>query len=83
MKTCFITFDQPLYIKARDIVGANIFDQTLIVVRLGGFHLFMSFLGCIGEIMGGSGLKEVLSLMDIPMLVQCEPILFYNRHYHC
>ncbi|XP_046409257.1 uncharacterized protein LOC124174204 [Ischnura elegans] len=63
MKTCFITFDQPLYIKARDIVETKIFDQTLMVVRLGGFHLLMSFLGCIGEIMGGSGLKDVLSLI--------------------
>lgn len=63
MKTCFITFDQPLYIKARDIVGATIFNQILIVVRLGGFHLLMSFMGCIGQIMGGSGLKSILSLI--------------------
>lgn len=63
MKTCIITFDQPLYIKARDIVEIKIFDQILIIVRLGGFHLLMSFLGCIGEIMGGSGLKDVLCLI--------------------
>jgi len=28
--------------------------------RLGGFHTLMSFLGCIGHIMAGSGLKSVL-----------------------
>lgn len=51
MKTCFITFDQPLYIKARDIVAAILFDQVYVVARLGGFHLLMSYLECIGHIM--------------------------------
>lgn len=40
-KSCFVTFDQPLYIKARDIVAS--FEQNTnisnITVRLGGFHL--------------------------------------------
>lgn len=63
MKTCIITFDQPLYIKARDIVETKIFDQILMIMRLGDFHLLMSFLGCIGEIMGGFGLKDVLCLI--------------------
>lgn len=31
------------------------------MVRLGGFHLLMSFLGCIGYLMDGSGLKELMS----------------------
>lgn len=63
MKTLIVTFDQPLYIKARDIVEATLFDQVLVVVRLGGFHLLMSFMGCIGQIMAGSGIKEILSLI--------------------
>ncbi len=51
---CFVTFDQPLYLKAREITFGDI------MVRLGGFHLLMSFLGCIGHTMAGSGLKDVL-----------------------
>ena len=31
-----------------------------VVLRLGGFHTIMSFLGCIGRLMEGSGLQEVL-----------------------
>jgi hypothetical protein len=31
-----------------------------VVVRLGGFHPLMSFMGCIGAIMAGSGLKALL-----------------------
>ena len=37
-----ITFDQPLFIKAFEISKAK--DMS-IVIRLGGFHLLMSFLG--------------------------------------
>lgn len=62
-KIVFVTFDQPLYYKAREIL-ANIdlnndpYNLSSIQVRLGGFHLMMSFLGAIGFIMDGSGLKE-------------------------
>jgi hypothetical protein len=64
-QTCFVTFDQPLYVKAVDIVAASISDNELssVIVRLGGFHLLMSFMGAVGYIMGGSGLKELWSLI--------------------
>ncbi|KAK3926626.1 Endo-1,4-beta-xylanase 2, partial [Frankliniella fusca] len=55
---CFVTFDQPLYMKAMKLVTA---DPALsgVQVRLGGFHLTMSYLGSIAHIMSGSGLEEV------------------------
>ena len=31
-----------------------------VVCRLGGFHLLMSFLGSIGQLMGGSGMDQLL-----------------------
>ena len=52
-----ITFDQPLFIKAFEISKAK---SMIIVIRLGVFHLLMSFLGGIGTIMGGSGLTETM-----------------------
>lgn len=59
-KICFVTFDQPLYFKARTIVAQ---DKELkdVVVRLGGFHLLMSYLGAIGYIMDGSGIEDLWS----------------------
>lgn len=62
-RTCFVTFDQPLYFKAREIVSSYGEDSKLnnVVVRLGGFHLLMSFMGSIGYIMTGSGLKELFN----------------------
>ncbi|PIK40129.1 hypothetical protein BSL78_23030 [Apostichopus japonicus] len=57
-----LTFDQPLYWKALMIVlnepeGS---DLRSTILRLGGFHLQMSFLGSIGHLMAGSGLRELL-----------------------
>ena len=52
-----ITFDQSLFIKAFEISKAKSMN---IVIRLGGFHLLMSFLVGIGTIMGGSGLAETM-----------------------
>lgn len=70
--TCIVTFDQPLYWKARDIIAA--FDPTSdlskIVVRLGGFHLLMSFIGGIGYIMSGSGLEDIFKLIYAENCVQ-------------
>lgn len=74
MKTCILTFDQPLYMKMVDIIysgslekeklekelGLNLPYDIKIIARLGGFHTVMSYMGCIGYIMAGSGLKELL-----------------------
>ena len=56
-----VTFDQPLYIKAKDIVEANPEIYRHVVPRMGGLHLVFSYLGSIGYIMEGSGLQEVFS----------------------
>jgi len=63
-----IIFDQPLYAKAREIVSAapEKSDWSKVVIKLGGFHLLMSFFEAIGYIMQGSGIKEVLSLIYAP-----------------
>ena len=37
-------------------------ELSSVVVQLGGFH--MSFMGAVGYIMGGSGLKELRSLIN-------------------
>ena len=54
-----LTFDQPLWLKAYEIAKSKQLD---IVVRLGGFHTLMSFLGSIGAVIGGSGLNKLLEL---------------------
>ncbi len=58
-----ITFDNPLYWKARSIVENEPVSSPIkrIVLCLGGFHLKMSFLGTIGHIMAGTGFDVVLA----------------------
>ena len=53
-----VTFDQPLYIKASEIAAAKE-ELNKVIVRLGGFHLMMSYMGSIGYIMTGSGLSDL------------------------
>ncbi|XP_043269016.1 uncharacterized protein Nepl16 isoform X1 [Venturia canescens] len=62
-KHCFVTFDLPLFMKASEIIASidaqnDIHNLLSVIPRLGGFHTAMSFLGSIGEIMTGSGLKQ-------------------------
>lgn len=60
--TPILTFDQPLWWKAKLIIDSEPQDSPLhsIVFRLGGFHTEMSFLGCIGNLMSGSGLDQII-----------------------
>ena len=60
-----VTFDQPLWLKAFNIIQTEPANSDLrkIIVRLGAFHAEMSFLGSIGHLMAGSGLHELLELI--------------------
>jgi hypothetical protein len=55
IETPVVTFDQPLWVKAMEIVTAKAMPIVLI---LGGFHLMMSYLNNIDTIMKVSGLSE-------------------------
>ena len=57
-----ITFGQPLYWKASEIIADAPQNSHLksIVVMLGCFHTFMNVLGAIGTLMAGTGLKRIL-----------------------
>ena len=63
--TPVLTFDQPLWLKALKIQKSSAQDSIIrsIVLRLGGFHIQMCYLGSIGYIMSGSGLTELLELI--------------------
>ena len=62
-----VTFDQPLYAKAREMVLAAGPHSPLsgVVIRLGRFHLLLSFMGSIGVIMAGSGLEDMYMLRTV------------------
>ena len=60
-----LTFDQHLYWKALTIIQSQPDGSDLkgMVLRLGGFHMQMSFLGSIGHLMAGSGLQERIEVV--------------------
>ena len=62
-----VTFDQPLWLKAIEVVQATGLN---VVCRLGSFHVVMSFLGSIGTIMAGSGLDDALKSCFGPVTVK-------------
>ncbi len=69
--TTIVTFDQPLWWKALMIIESEPEESDLrgIVLRLGGFHTEMSFLGSIGHLMDSSGLQEMLESIYAPNAV--------------
>lgn len=64
-KTDILTFDQPLYWKAYEIKAKKQANSDLkkMVLRLGGFHMCLRFLGSIGHIIFGSSLQETFELI--------------------
>lgn len=63
-----ITFDQPLWLKARHIISHETQLQHIVLI-LGPFHTLMSFLGTMGHIMKDSGLRTLLELVYGPNTV--------------
>ena len=62
--TPIITFDQPLYWKAAEIIiDAPQNNLERIVLMLGSFHTFMNLLGAKGTLMMGTGLKNILEVV--------------------
>ena len=70
--TPILTFDQPLWWKGQLIIANEPAggDLHALVLRLGGFHAQMSFLGCIGSVMVASGLEELLGVVFAPNTVK-------------
>ena len=55
------TADQQLYRVAVRVMWENQVLFGNIYLRLGGMHLLMSYVGCIGSLMAGSGIVEMLT----------------------
>lgn len=58
-----LTFDQQLYRYAVEIQWArpDVFPQSTFLIRLGGMHMLMSFVGAVGNLMTETGLSDVMS----------------------
>ena len=64
-----VTFDQPLYIKAAELIAATPYLSSVLFAVLGGFHMLMSYMGSIGYVMGGSGIEQLWEEVYAPASV--------------
>ena len=82
--TPILTFDQHLSWKALTIIQSQPDDSDLkgMVLRLGGFHMQMSFLGSIGHLMAGSGLQERIEVVFTGNAVRHMNIILVAKAYH-
>ncbi len=57
------TFDQQLYRYAVEIQWTlpEVFPTSSFVVKLGGMHMLMSFIGAVGNLMAETGLSDIMS----------------------
>ena len=55
------TCDQQLYRVSRQVIWAYPEQFSNVVLRLGGMHMLMSFVGVVGSLMEESGLVEVMN----------------------
>jgi hypothetical protein len=60
MSTVHISLDMQLYMVALQVKWSDMDRWKTVIVHPGGMHVVMSFLGCIGQLMKGSGLEELL-----------------------
>ena len=55
-----LTYDQQLYKLLVDLLWTYPNRYQKVIARLGGMHLLMSFIGCVGNLMSNSGLLEIM-----------------------
>lgn len=60
--TAIVTFDQPLFHKALQLVTAEGSPFKLIILRLDGFHTILCYLATIGDTIENTGIKETMSV---------------------
>ena len=66
-----LTFDQPLFIKAVEIVLAK--EIRTVVIRLAGFHTLMSAIGSVIHLMKNSGIEETSTVpLGCALRAQCN-----------
>ena len=59
-KYAIFTSDQQLYKVAVDVKWAYPHEFADVIIRLGGMHMLMSFVGAVGTLVEGTGLAEIM-----------------------
>ena len=73
--------DMAIYIKAQDIRWADSDLHNRTVIRLGVFHICMTFLAVIGKRFGDAGLFDILVESEVVAIGSANAVL-QGRHYN-
>lgn len=60
-----ITCDQAIYDIIKGLIRKYPLKYKDVIVRLGGFHIALNFMGCIGFLMKESGIEEILVVSNV------------------
>lgn len=55
-----LVLDQAIYCKALETIAHKSGEFRDLILRMGGFHILIAFLGTIGKRMKASGLEDIL-----------------------
>ena len=73
-----ITVDQALYFKLMDLKWSVPRYKDSVFPRLGGLHITMNFMKCIGDHMNGSGVHEIWVESDLLGPIAAEQCYLEN-----
>ena len=65
---CVLTCDQAIYEIVLALQKKHPDKYRQVIIRMGGFHIAMNFLGAIGHLMNETGLKDILTEAGV-----CQP----------
>lgn len=81
-----LTFDQAIYYKAKELQWLNPEYCNNVIIRLGGFHIMLNFIKCIGKRVQESGILDVWLESDLYNLTTLKNVLIgkhWNRAIRC
>ncbi|MES9880282.1 MAG: hypothetical protein ABW185_05305 [Sedimenticola sp.] len=81
MNHTVVTQDEAVYEISYTLRKNKPEDFPNLILRLGGFHLLMNYIGAIGKIMSGSGLKDMLVASEIVHEGTANKILAGRGYY--
>ena len=76
-----VTQDQAIYEISYTLRKENADNFTNLILRLGGFHLLMNYLGAVGKFISGSGLSDILVQSKVMLEGTVNKVLSGKGYY--
>ena len=81
LKHTVVTKDQAIYEISYTLRKENADNFTNLILRSGGFHLLMNYLGAVGKFISGSGLSDILVQSKVMLEGTVNKVLSGKGYY--